>query len=143
MLAKVNSAAVVGLEGQLVEVEVDISGGLPSMTIVGLPDTAVQESRERVRSAIRVARGKIIDEASLISALQEKRIAGAGLDVFEQEPLPSDSPLWKMANVIITTHTAGTHPQSAERSFQIFCENLKRFVAGQPLINVVDKQAGF
>ncbi|MCD5413067.1 MAG: magnesium chelatase, partial [Dehalococcoidia bacterium] len=55
MLAKVNSAAVVGLDGQLVEVEVDVTSGLPSMTIVGLPDTAVQESRERVRSAIRNA----------------------------------------------------------------------------------------
>jgi phosphoglycerate dehydrogenase-like enzyme len=92
---------------------------------------------------INIARGKIIDEASLIHALQEKRIAGAGLDVFEQEPLPADSPLWLMPNVIITTHAAGASPPTGERSFQIFCENLRRFVAGEPLINVVDKRAGF
>ena len=92
---------------------------------------------------INIARGKIIDEASLIRALQEKRIAGAGLDVFEQEPLPADSPLWQMPNVIITTHAAGVSPPTGERSFQIFAENLKRFVASEPLINVVDKRAGF
>ncbi|HIE26063.1 TPA: D-2-hydroxyacid dehydrogenase [Candidatus Poribacteria bacterium] len=92
---------------------------------------------------INIARGKIIDEAALIRALQEKRIAGAGLDVFEQEPLPPDSPLWQMPNVIITPHSAGASPPTGERTFQIFCENLGRFVAGEPLINVVDKGAGF
>ncbi len=92
---------------------------------------------------INIARGKIIDEPALIQALQEKRIAGAGLDVFEQEPLPSDSPLWEMPNVIITTHSAGVSPQTGQRTFNIFRENLRRFVAGESLVNVVDKQAGF
>jgi len=92
---------------------------------------------------INIARGKIIDEAALIRALQEKKIAGAGLDVFEQEPLPADSPLWQMPNVVITTHSAGAAPPTGERSFQIFRENLRRFVAGEPLTNVVDKRAGF
>ncbi len=92
---------------------------------------------------INIARGKIIDEAVMIKALKEKRIAGAGLDVFEKEPLPEDSELWNMSNVIITTHTAGSAPETGGRTFKIFCENLQRFVKGEPLINVVDKQAGF
>lgn len=92
---------------------------------------------------INIARGKIIDEAALIRALQEKRIAGAGLDVFEEEPLPEDSPLWQMSNVVITPHSAGASPPTDERCFQIFCDNVKRFVAGEPLMNVVDKNAGF
>lgn len=92
---------------------------------------------------INPARGKIIDESAMIRALSEKRIAGAGLDVFEQEPLPADSPLWKMSNVIVTTHTAGASPATGERITDIVCENLRRFAAGEPLINVVDKRSGF
>lgn len=92
---------------------------------------------------INIARGKIIDEAALIKALKEERIAGAGLDVFEEEPLPEDSELWNMPNVIITPHSAGVSPETGDRTFGIFCENLKRFVTGEPLINVVDKKAGF
>jgi phosphoglycerate dehydrogenase-like enzyme len=92
---------------------------------------------------INPARGKIIDESAMILALSEKRIAGAGLDVFEQEPLPSDSPLWKMPNVIITTHSAGGSPVTGGRIMDIVCENLRRFLAGKPLINIVNKNAGF
>ena len=92
---------------------------------------------------INPARGKIIDESAMIRALSEKKIAGAGLDVFQQEPLPADSPLWKMPNVIITTHTAGGSPSTGERIMDIVCENLRRFSAGEPLINVVNKKTGF
>ncbi len=92
---------------------------------------------------INPARGKIIDQSAMIRALSENRIAGAGLDVFEQEPLPADSPLWKMPNVIITTHTAGSSPSTVERITDIVCENLRRFSAGEPLINVVNKKTGF
>jgi len=92
---------------------------------------------------INPARGKIIDESAMIRALSEKRIAGAGLDVFEQEPLPADSPLWKMPNVIITTHSAGGSPVTGKRMMDIVCENLRRFMAGEPLMNIVNKKAGF
>ena len=92
---------------------------------------------------INPARGKVIDESALVHALSEKEIAGAGLDVFEKEPLPADSPLWKMPNVIITTHTAGGSPLRQERMMDIVCENLRRFSTGEPLINVVNKEAGF
>lgn len=92
---------------------------------------------------INIGRGKLIDENALIKALKEHWIAGAGLDVFETEPLPVDSELWNLENVIITPHTAGSTPHYSERVCQLFMENLKRFREGSPLINVVDKKAGY
>jgi len=92
---------------------------------------------------INPARGKIVDEAALICALKEGWIAGAALDVFAQEPLPSSSELWELENVIITPHIAGGSPHLAERKIAIFCENLLRYTSGQPLINVVDKRLGY
>ena len=70
-------------------------------------------------------------------------IAGAGLDTFENEPLPEDSELWKLRNVIITPHVAGLTPHYLERVTDLFCENLNRFLHKQPLINVVDKTLGY
>ncbi len=90
---------------------------------------------------VNVGRGKLIDEAALIRALREGWIAGAGLDVFETEPLPTDSPLWDMANVIITAHYAGGSPRYYERAMPIFLDNLRRYRAGEALRNLVDKQA--
>jgi len=90
-----------------------------------------------------IGRGELIDEQALIAALREGVIAGAGLDVFGQEPLPPDSPLWDMPNVMITPHDAGSSPQSHERFMAIFLENLRRYVAGEPLLNVVSKRAGY
>ncbi len=83
-----------------------------------------------------VARGKIVDEQALITALQEGRIAGAGLDVFEREPLPADSPLWKMENVIITPHTAGQTPYYFVRAAALFTENLRRYLNEETLSNL-------
>ena len=109
----------------------------------GLIGKAEFQKMKSTAYIINPARGKIIDESAMIQALSEKQIAGAGLDVFEQEPLPSDSPLWKMPNVIITTHSAGGSPVTGVRMMDIVCENLRRFTAGEPLINVVNKSAGF
>jgi phosphoglycerate dehydrogenase-like enzyme len=92
---------------------------------------------------INIGRGGLIDEPALISALQSSAIAGAGLDVFAQEPLPADSPLWDMPNVIITPHHAGDSPHSHDRLMALFCENLRRYLAGEELLNVVDKKAGY
>jgi phosphoglycerate dehydrogenase-like enzyme len=92
---------------------------------------------------VNIGRGGIIDEDALIRALQEGRIAGAGLDVFETEPLPGGSPLWKMENVIITPHYAGATPHYDERAMAIFLDNLRRYKAGEPLRNVVDKKLGY
>jgi len=90
-----------------------------------------------------VGRGALIDEVALVTALQEARLAGAGLDVFEKEPLPEDSPLYRMENVIITPHSSGHSPKNRDKLVDLFCRNLKRYLAGEPLLNVVDKDAGY
>jgi phosphoglycerate dehydrogenase-like enzyme/glyoxylase-like metal-dependent hydrolase (beta-lactamase superfamily II) len=92
---------------------------------------------------INIARGKMVDTAALVAALQSKRVLGAGLDVTEPEPLPADNALWKMGNVIVTPHVSGQSPGTKGRTRALFIENMKRFAAGEPLINVVDKKAGY
>jgi phosphoglycerate dehydrogenase-like enzyme len=89
---------------------------------------------------INLARGGVIDEAVLIRALQEKWIAGAALDVFAEEPLPPDSPLWTMENVVITPHVAGFTSHYYERILDLFSQNLHRYINGQPLLNEVQRQ---
>jgi phosphoglycerate dehydrogenase-like enzyme len=113
------------------------------------PQTYKLFNRERIRRMkrsaylINVGRGVIVDLADLTAALQAGEIAGAGLDVFEIEPLPGDHPLWRMENVIITPHCAAASPRVPERHLQALLDNLRRFVAGQPLQNVVDKTQWF
>jgi phosphoglycerate dehydrogenase-like enzyme len=92
---------------------------------------------------VNIGRGGTIQEGTLARALREGWIAGAGLDVFETEPLPQDSPLWAMDNVIITSHYAGLTPRYHERAMAIFLDNLHRYQAGKPLRNVVDKRLGY
>jgi phosphoglycerate dehydrogenase-like enzyme len=89
-----------------------------------------------------VTRGGVIDQDALVRELKAGTIAGAGLDVTEPEPLPRGHPLWGMPNVLITAHTSGHSPHSGTRMLELFTENLRRFGAGQPLLNVVDKQVG-
>lgn len=103
------------------------------------------ELRLMKRSAyiVNVGRGGTIVEEALVRALSEGWIAGAGLDVFEREPLPASSPLWDMPNVIITAHYSGLTPHYDERAFAIFLDNLRRYQAGMPLVNVVDKHLGY
>jgi phosphoglycerate dehydrogenase-like enzyme len=92
---------------------------------------------------VNIGRGGTIQQPALVRALREKWIAGAGLDVFEREPLPCESPLWDMENVIITAHYSGRTPHYEERAMAIFLDNLKRYVEGRPLRNTVDKSAGY
>ena len=92
---------------------------------------------------INVSRGKLVDEAALISALQEGTIAGAGLDVFEHEPLAPESGLWAAPNVIVTPHMAGFRHDHWDVVTALFADNLQRFDRGEPLRNVVDKRAGY
>jgi phosphoglycerate dehydrogenase-like enzyme len=92
---------------------------------------------------INVSRGAVVDEAALLRALTEGWIAGAGLDVFETEPLPEKSWLWQLNNVIITPHLAGETPIYNERAVDLFCDNLRRYLAGEPLRNVVDPSRGY
>jgi phosphoglycerate dehydrogenase-like enzyme len=92
---------------------------------------------------IAVSRGRIYDLPSLIKALDEKRLSGAGVDVVDPEPLPQGNPLWKFDNVIITPHVAGRSDQDHVRMVGTVKENIARFVDGRPLIHVVDKQKGY
>ena len=92
---------------------------------------------------INVGRGPLIDEAALAHALRERKIAGAALDVFEKEPLPAESPLWDLENLLITPHTAGLTDKLWDRHCQLISENLRRYLARQPLLAVVDKKRGY
>jgi phosphoglycerate dehydrogenase-like enzyme len=92
---------------------------------------------------INIARGGIIDEAALIRALDGKRIAGAGLDVVEKEPLPAESRLWELENVILSPHIAGGHEDYIVRATELFCDNLRRYLAGKRLRNVIDRKKGY
>ena len=85
---------------------------------------------------INVGRGDLVDESALIERLADGHLGGAALDVFAVEPLPSDSPLWDLPNVIVTPHSAGTTPLAADRAAQVFCQNLRLLTAGEPLTNV-------
>lgn len=92
---------------------------------------------------IAVSRGGIVDEAALVEGLRAGRLGGAGLDVFATEPLPADSPLWDVPNLLVSPHCSGGSWQTRERVWAITSENVRRFVAGEPLLNVCDKRAGF
>ena len=90
-----------------------------------------------------VSRGGIVDSQALLAALQDKKIAGAALDVFPEEPLPPASPFWKLPNVIITPHISGNSPRYDQRAVDLFVENLKRYLAGMPLYNRFEPELGY
>jgi phosphoglycerate dehydrogenase-like enzyme len=92
---------------------------------------------------INIGRGAIVDLQDLVAALRAAEIGGAGLDVYETEPLPPDHPLWRMPNVILTPHVAGNSPRIAERHLAVLLENVRRFARGEPLTTVVDKRRWF
>jgi phosphoglycerate dehydrogenase-like enzyme len=92
---------------------------------------------------VNLGRGALVDEPALIEALRSGRLAGAALDVFAEEPLPATSPLYDMREVLVTPHTSGLGPRYWERAMQQFTDNLRRWLAGEPLRNVVDKRAGY
>jgi len=92
---------------------------------------------------IAVSRGMLYDTSALVAALQNQRLARAGLDVTDPEPLPKGHPLWKFENVIITPHIAGRSEKEYERYMALFKENLRRFGAGERLLHVVDKEKGY
>jgi phosphoglycerate dehydrogenase-like enzyme len=89
---------------------------------------------------INIGRGATIDEPALIAALRSGHLGGAALDVFADEPLPPDSPLWDMPNVLVSPHSASTSDRENARIVDLFCENLQRFLAGQALLNVLNTE---
>ena len=106
-------------------------------------DAAALAQMKPTAFLVNIGRGAVVDEAALIEALREGRLGGAGLDVFEQEPLPDSSPLWQLDNVILSPHISGLTPKYAERAGELFAANLRRYVAGEPLTNQVDFKRGY
>ena len=104
----------------------------------GLLDAALLARLPAHAVFVNIARGEIVDETALVDALAAGRLAGAALDVFAEEPLPADSPLWSLPNVIVTPHSAGTNPGNEARATEIFLDNLGRYVRGEPLRNEAD-----
>src|ERR687894_459865 len=118
-----------------------------ALTLPGTPQTEGLLDREAM-AAIKpgaylanVGRGKVVVEAALVEALESGHLSGAALDVFEVEPLPEESPLWGMENVVISAHTTDVVPELINAAqADLFCENLRRYLAGEPLVNVLDKR---
>ncbi len=109
----------------------------------GMFDRAAFNRMQSHAMLINVTRGPIMDEAALIEALETGSIGGAGLDVVPEEPMPDDHPLWRFDNVVITPHSAGGSPHRMDRSVDLFCDNLTRLLAGEPLTSVIDKSKGY
>ena len=103
--------------------------------MIGVPAHALLASGAIV---VNVARGALIDESALVDALESGHVGGAALDVFQEEPLSLDSPFWTIPNVLVCSHSAGTSDHENERITDIFCENLRRYLAGEPLLNMLD-----
>ncbi len=127
---------------------------LPSVDYLVVAAPATEETRGMLGKAqfarmkksaflVNIARGDIIDQEALVDALNNERIAGAALDVFVPDPLPDGHPLFSTKNLVITPHVSGISPMLWRRIMDIWIENIHRFLAGQPLINQVDKQKGY
>lgn len=126
--------------------------GLCDVVVIAVPMTADTKhllgakefaSMKDQSYLINIARGSVVDEAALTQALQSGKLAGAGLDVFEKEPLDKNSDLWDMENVIVTPHVSGASRRYLRRAFEILAENLGRQVRNEPLINLVDHKQGY
>lgn len=129
-----------GLDGLLPETDVLV------VAVPGTPSTERLVDARRLALlkpgaiVVNVGRGSAIDEAALVAALQEGRVGGAALDVFEQEPLPPESPLWSLPNVLVSPHSAAGVDTENRRIVELFADNLRRYLAGESLRNVVDAQ---
>ena len=132
----------------------DLAAMLPEADVVAICVPLTHETERMFNAAafaamkhgsylINVTRGKIVDSDAFVAALRSGKLAAAGLDVTDPEPLPPDDPLWHMPNVIITPHVSGDAELTRERWWIMFRENIRRFGAGEPLLNVVDKKAGY
>ena len=112
---------------------------MPIFLVRGVPDAL--GAMKPTAWLINIARGAVVSEAALLEALEQKRIAGAVLDVFDREPLPPSHPLWRMDNVVVTPHISG--PSTPEAIAPVFNDNLARYLAARPLRHVVDRAQGY
>ncbi|MYB42035.1 MAG: D-2-hydroxyacid dehydrogenase [Chloroflexi bacterium] len=111
--------------------------------LIGAGELRTMGARGDRSYLINIARGEVVDEPALIEALRDGVIAGAALDVFYREPLPADSPLWELDNVILTPHISGGNENYNEAATSIFCDNLRRYLAGEELHNIIDPDRGY
>lgn len=125
------------------QVDVLVSAAPSTKQTEGLFTEKVFRSMKKSAYFINISRGTLVDEAALVKALKEGWIAGAGIDVAKEEPLPSNHPFWDCPNLIITCHTAGFSPQRRIRLMALLAENVRRYSSGLALMNVVDKQRGY
>jgi phosphoglycerate dehydrogenase-like enzyme len=141
-----------GVEQVYGATEIDILLGQSDYVVLAAPTTTATTgliNAERLAHMkaeaclINVGRGPLVDEGALAIALRGKKIGGAALDVFEQEPLPADSPLWDLEDLLLTPHTAGLTDKLWERHYLLISENLRRYLAHQPLMALVDKTKGY
>jgi len=109
----------------------------------GLLDARRLEAMKTGAVLINIARGTIVDESAMVDSLRSGKLGGAALDVFSREPLPGDSPLWDMPNVLVTPHSMSTATDENTRLVNLFCDNLRRYLDGQPLRNEIDKIRGY
>jgi phosphoglycerate dehydrogenase-like enzyme len=149
--------AAAGAEGEPVErfypaAALDEALARADYVVIAAPRTAQSErmvgarqlaAMKRDAVLINISRGALVDEAALVDALRDGTIRGAGLDVFEEEPLPESSPLWGLPNVLITPHVSGVNPHYNRRVTELFRDNLARFLKGEPLRNLVIEQRGY
>jgi phosphoglycerate dehydrogenase-like enzyme len=139
--------AKVGLSNELLtlaaEADVIVNAAPLTPATTGLFDRDFFAAAKRGALFVNIARGASVVTEDLIEALQDGQLAGAGLDVTEPEPLPADHPLWRLPNVIITPHVAADSAAQGERYVLLVTENLRRYVIGEPLLNVVDVQRGY
>lgn len=148
---------VAGAEGEPVErfypaAALDEAVAQADYVVIAAPRTAQSERMIGVRQLaamkrdavlVNISRGALVDEAALVEALRDGTIRGAGLDVFEEEPLPESSPLWDLPNVLITPHISGVNPHYNRRLTELFRDNLARFLRGEPLRNLVIEERGY
>ncbi|MCX6070575.1 MAG: hypothetical protein NTU91_06905 [Chloroflexi bacterium] len=109
----------------------------------GMIDRQVFAALRPTAFLVDLSRGGLVNHGALIEALTEKRLAGAVLDVYPEEPLPVGSPLWEMPNVLLSPHIAGASGDYFERATELFAENLRRYLSDQPLLNLYDPQRGY
>jgi phosphoglycerate dehydrogenase-like enzyme len=132
-----------GLERLLAESDVVVSAAPHTKRSEGMFDESRFATMRDGALFINVSRGKLVKTSALVAALKSGKLAGAGLDVTDPEPLPPEHGLWDLPNVLITSHIAGQSQHSWNRTLAVFTENVRRFTLGLALLNVVDKEAGF
>ncbi len=132
-----------GLERLLAESDFLVVTAPETPETAGALDAAALARMKSTAVLVNLSRGRIVNEAALVAALAQGRLRGAGLDVYASEPLPPGHPLWSLPNVVLTPHVSGVSRHFWRRQTDLILENLRRFFAGETLLNLVDKEAGY